>query len=363
MPVNVHNLVSTTINLDAPAAQQAGFNVLYIVPLAANSLNSATYVVYTSYSDAVADNTAGYISSTTLQAVADIYAQANVPTTIYVASVDLVGGDDYSDAIDTMLAEGDISFYAVCVQDRTDAVITDVSAHVESLTQRLLFFCQSDDADWKTSGHPSGLTALDGRERTAVVYQTADAEHNDLVWATDRFSFDPDLESVPFNSPLSAVQANSAITSTEAAFLRANNANYGARIASNYTFFMDPGYNQNGRQIAELVSADWYAIRVEEALYQQLGARGQRGQKIPVSLEGIRLVESEMRAVYNRGVLAKHFAPNQFSFSSATLNSDGTINATDIAAQRIRATATIQLTTGARLIATTGNLSRTAVNS
>lgn len=363
MAVNVHNLITSTINLDAPAAQQAGFNVLYIVPLASNSLNSASYVAYTAYEDAVADEAAGYISSTTLQALQDVFSQVNVPATIYVAPVDLVGGDDYSDAIDNMLAEGDISFYAVCVQDRTDAVITDVSAHVEALSRKLLFFCQSDDADWKTSGLPAGLTALSGRERTVVVYQTADAEHNDLVWATDRFSFDPDESSVPFNAPLTEVQALSAITSTEAAFLLANNANYGARIASNYPFFMDPGYNQNGRQIAEMVSADWYSIRVEEALYQELGARGQRGQKIPVSLVGIRLVESVMRAKYNQGVQAGHFQPDQFSFSSATLNSDGTINSADIAAKRIRATANIQLTTGARLIATTGNLSRTAVNS
>lgn len=363
MPVNTHNFITVTVNLDSPAAQQAGFNVLYIVPLAANSLNSAAYVAYTSYSDAVADNTAGYISATTLQALSDVFSQANVPATIYVASVDLVGGDAYTDTVTAMLAEGDLSFYAICVQDRTDAVITAVSAQVEALSVQKLFVCQSDDADWKTSGLPSGLTALDGRERTAVVYQSTDGEHNDLVYAADRLSFSPDDASVPWNgNHLKEVAANSTISSTEAAFLVANNANYGARVTSVSTFVMYPGYNQNGRQIAELVSADWFAIRLKERLDARFTERATRGQKWPVNATGVALVEAEMRALYAQGVQAGHFEADQFSFTSPTINADGTISAADITAQRIRATANIQLTTGALLIVNTGNLSRTAVN-
>lgn len=364
MAVNTHlSRIAVTVNLDAVVGQAAGFNVLYLVPLAANSLNSLAYVEYTAYSEAVADQAAGYISSTTLQAISDVFSQTNVPDRIYVAAVDLAGGDTYPDGVTAMLAEGDISFYAICVQDRTDAVIAAVSAQVEALTEQKLFFCQSDDSDWETSSHPSGLTALDGRERTVVVYQTADAEHNDLVWATDRFSFNPDDNSVPFNCPLQEVAANSAISSTARTNLLANYANYGARLNSTFTFYMDPGYNQAGRQIAEMVSADWFAIRVQEDLAQLLGERTQRGQKIPVSLVGVRLVESVIRRRYAQGVQAGHFEPDQLVFSSATLNSDGTINSADIAAQRIRVTANTQLTTGAIAFDVTANLSRTAINS
>lgn len=362
MAVNTHlSRISVAVNLAAVVAEQAGFNTLYIVPLASNSLNSATYIEYTAYSEAVADNTAGYISATTLQALADVFSQANVPDRIYVASVDLVGGDDYSDAIDTMLGEADVSWYAICIQDRTDAHITDVSAHVEALTEQKLFICQSDDADWKTSGHPSGLAALDGRERTVVVYHDTDGEHNDLVWAADRLSFDPDQVSAPWNAPLQEVVALGAITSAETTQLRANYANYGARLNSSFPFYMDPGYNQNGRQIAEMVSADWFAIRVQERLAQLLGERTQRGEKIPVSLVGVRLVEAVVRRTYQQGVNAGHFEPDQLVFESATLQADGTIATADITAQRIRVTANIQLTTGAIQFAVTANLSRTAV--
>lgn len=364
MPVNTHlSRIAVTVNLDAVVAQEQGFNVLYLVPLASNSLNSATYVEYTSYADAVADNTAGYISSTTLQALSDVFSQTNVPERVYVAAVDLVGGDTYDDGVTAMLAEADVSFYGICIQDRSDAAITAVSAQVEALTEQKLFFCQSDDTDWLSSGHPAGLSALDGRERTVVVFHDTDAEHNDLIWATDRLSFDPDQRSVPWNAPLQEIVVTGVITSAQRTALLANYGNYAARLNATFPRYMDPGYNQNGRQIAEMVSADWFAIRVQERLAQLLGERTQRGEKIPVSQVGVSLVEGVIRRTYQQGVQAGHFEPDQLLVSSPTINANGTVNASDIAAQQIRITASIQLTTGAIQFAVTANLSRTAVNS
>ena len=368
MAVVTLDRISVTVNLDAVGAQAAGFYVLYLVPLAANSLNSATHVTYTSYADAVADEDAGYISATTLAALRDVFSQSTVPEQIHVAAVDLASSsgsipDTYALVIASMITAG-LDFYCVVIQDRDLADIDTVADYIEALASErpYIFVAQSQDADWKTSGLPAAVSGIAGYERTAVVYHDTSGEHNDLVWAGKVLAFDPDEHSAPWNTPLNSVAALAEITSAQKAFLRANYANYGGRLNSNYPFYMDAGVNISGRPMSEIVSADWFAIRCQEGLASLLGDRTNRGQKLPVNAVGVRLVEAVCRGVYDRGVTAGHFEPDQFLFTSPTINSDGTISSADLTAQRIRGTVSIQLTTGAIQIAITANLSRTAVN-
>ena len=127
-----------------------------------------------------------------------------------------------------------------------------------------------------------------------------------------------------------ATETLAAITSAEKAFLRTNNANFGGRQNSNYPYYVDPGRNMNSRAMAEIVSADWFAIRVQEGLAQLLGSITNRGQTLPVNVTGVRLVQAVIRQVYDQGVVAGHFEPNQLALSSATINTDGTISAADL---------------------------------
>ena len=360
--------IGVTVNLDAVVAQQAGFYVLYLVPLAANSLNSATYMTFTSYADAVDANTATYISATTLQALADVFAQSRVPAQIHVAAVDLASSsgsipDTYALVIASMISEG-LDFYAVCIQDRDNSDVATVSDYIESLSsdRPYLFVAQSADASWKTATPDAAFNTVVGNERTVLVYHDTSGEHNDLVWAACVLAFEPDNYSAPWNRPLNDVAALASLTSAEKTFLRTNNANFGGRLNSTYTFYMDPGRTMAGRAASERVSADWFAIRAQEGLAQLLGSVTARGEKLPVAVRGVRQVEAVVRQVYDQGVAAGHFEADQLTFTSATINSDGTISFADITAQRIRVTANIQLTTGAITLALTANLSRTAVN-
>jgi hypothetical protein len=360
--------IGVTVNLDAVGAQQAGFYVLYLVPLAANSLNSATYMTFASFAEVDAASTAGYISATTLQALTDVFAQARVPSQIHVASVDLASSsgsipDTYALVIASMISEG-LDFYAVCIQDRDNTDVATVSDYIEALASErpYIFVGQSSDSDWKTATPDAAFNTVVGNERTVLVYHDTSTEHNDLVWASCVLAFTPDSYSAPWNRPLTDIVALATLTSAEKGYLRTNNANFGARLNSTYTFYMDPGRTMAGRAASERVSADWYAIRVQEGLAQLLGDLTNRGQKLTVSVRGVRQVEAIAREVYERGVTAGHFEPNQLTFTSATINADGTISSADLTAQRIRVTANIQLTTGAITIAFTANLSRTAVN-
>lgn len=359
--------IGVTVNLDAVGAQQAGFYVLYLVPLAANSLNSATYMTFGSFAEVEAASTAGYISATTLQALTDVFAQERVPSQIHVASVDLASSsgsipDTYALVIASMITEG-LDFYAVCIQDRDNTDVATVSDYIEALAsdRPYLFVAQNSDSDWKTATPDAAFNTVVGNERTVLVYHDTNGEHNDLVWAACVLAFEPDNYSAPWNRPLNDVAALASLTSAEKGYLRTNNANFGGRLNSNYTFYMDPGRTMAGRAASERVSADWFAIRCQEGLAQLLGSVTARGEKLTVSVRGVRQVEAVVRQVYEQGVAAGHFEPNQLTFTSATINANGTISSDDITAQRIRVTANIQLTTGAITIAFTANLSRTAV--
>lgn len=359
--------IAITVNLAAVVAQQSGFYVLYLVPLATNSLNSATYATYTTYAEAVAANTATYISATTLQALADVFSQVRVPSQIHVAAVDLASSsgsiaDTYALVIAAMIAEG-LDFYAVVIQDRDNADVATVSDYIEALSadRPYLFVAQNSDSDWLTATPDAAFSTVVGNERTVLVYHDTNGEHNDLVWAATVLAFEPDNYSAPWNRPLRDVAALATLTSAQKTFLRTNNANFGGRLNSTYTFYMDPGRNMAGRAASEMVSADWFRIRVQENIAQLLGDLTNRGEKLPISVSGVRQVEAVVRRVYDQGVIAKHFEANQLTFTSATINPDGSIAAADLTALRIRVTANIQLTTGAISLAITANLSRTAV--
>lgn len=360
--------IVVTVNLDAVGPQQAGFYVLYIVPLASNSLNSAASMTFGTFAEVSAASVAGYISATTLQALTDVFSQSSVPSQIHVAAVDLASSsgsiaDTYATVIDAMITAG-LDFYAVCIQDRDNADVATVSDYIEALSsdRPYIFVCQSADAAWKTATPNAAFSTVVGNERTVLMYHDTSTEHGDLVWAAKVLSFSPDNQSAAWNLPLSDVAALAAITSAEKAFLRTNNANFGGRQNSTFPFYMDPGRNMNSRAMAEIVSADWFKIRVQEGLAQLLGSITNRGQKLPVNVTGVRLVQAVVRQVYDQGVVAGHFEPNQLALSSATINTDGTISAADLTAQRIRVTANIQLTTGAISIAVTANLSRSEVS-
>ena len=360
--------ISVDVNLTAVVPQAAGFYVLYLVPLATNSLNTATYMTFTTYAEVVAANTAGYISATTLAALQDVFSQAQVPSQIHVASVDLASSsgaiaDTYALVIAVMVAEG-LDFYAVVIQDRDNTDVATVSDYIEALAsdRPYIFIAQNSDSDWLTATPDAAFSTVVGNERTILVYHNDSAEHNDLVWAACVLAYNPDDYSAPWNRPLANMTALATLTGAQKTFLRTNNANFGARLNSRDTFYMDPGRNMASREARHIVASDWYAIRMQEGLANLLGAMTGRGEALTVSVRGVETVKAVLRGVCDRGVTAKHGEPGQFALTSPTVNSDGTISAADITAQRIRVTVNVQLTTGAISIAVTANLSTSAVN-
>ena len=336
MATNHNDLVTVNVFLAALPPQRQGFGVpLYIVTSTGNSLNGDTVRSYGSPADAAADLTAGYITSTVRDAIVTGFAQQPRVTTIKVATA-AVGA--YDTAYATARTE-DAAFYAVTIDSVDNTDILEVSAAIEAEGDRL-FIAHSNDAEWLTTGLPAGLTALAGRERTAVIYHDIATEPIALAWACSRLVFDPDVQSAPWSGPLIGVQALVALASLTDAqrdFIRdTNNANV-ALPYGRFPQYVFKGVNISGRPIYEILTADWFRARVSEDFIERRSEYDIRGEKILVNDEGqavgIAIVSGRLR----QGEDAKHFAGGQTRATAETITAD------DLANGRLRFRAEAQI--------------------
>lgn len=311
MAANHNDNITSTVVLSGLPRQQVSFGtVLFLVAQATNSLNGDRVVAYSSAAAAEADNAAGYISAATYAVIVDMFSQRPAPTTVLVGRVDLVGGETYPQGYTAVKAVR-TDFYVVCCDDRTASVHMAMAAVIE--TERRLFVAQSDDADWLTTGLPSGYSGWDAYERSVMVYYTTDATGVAESWAANRIAFSADDKSVPWHSPVRSIAAMTAPSDTEKGYLDANNANHGLPYAgSGFTFCMDPGFTATGRPIYEIVSADWLVTRCEEDFAALVMGLADRGNKLPISEKGQLVVLGKVRARLRQGSTgeSRHFADN-----------------------------------------------------
>jgi hypothetical protein len=310
MGVGHDNKISITVYLAASPVARASFTtVLYLVPQAANSLNTDRVREYASTDDVDSDLAAGYISATTAAALTDAFSQPHTPELIKVGRVDLVGGETWATGLDACIA-ADPDFYGIVMQDRDDADVVTLGEAVEADGYRL-FIAQSASA-W-TSGLPVALTNIDGNERTAVLYHDTSAEHGDLCWAVNRLFFDPDEKSAPWECRVEAVEAlATGLTTTQRNAISTASANVGLAFGS-ADFYVAPGQNMAERKIYEIVTADWLKKRLEEDLTALKIELTDRGDKITVDTRGQALVLAQIRKRLLQGESVGHFLPGETS--------------------------------------------------
>lgn len=352
---NNHNdRISITIVLAPAPAQLTGFgNVLFIADEASGTdLDGDRVRTYTTYADVATDVTAGDISAAVGVMASDFFSQRPQPKKLKIGRADTGGGESFADALAAIeLVDGD--YYGVCIQSRADADILSISAAIE--TRKKICVVQSDDADWKTSGLPSGLTGLAGRENTAVLYHTTDAEWADVCWLGSRLVFDPDDTSYPMEGAVKEVAAYAtAPTAAEKAFLEANYANYGLPYGSQ-TFVVLSGVNCAGREMAHVITSHWLDIRVQADVIQAHLQHLARGEKLAVSLDGQMKLGAIVKGWFQRGEAVGHFMPGQTEVTFPALTTS------DTTARRIPIDARAQLGSSAVNFDIDFNLSTTAL--
>lgn len=335
------NTITINIFLSPSPPARAGFGtVLLLVPLATNSLDGERVMSFANAGEAEDAEDAGYISAGTLAKLQALFSQIPTPSKAKVGNVDLVGDEDYSDGLAAVEAV-DADFYGVVIEPRTDTEILDVSAAVE--TRNKLFVAQSDDASWLNSGLPAGLAALDGRERTAVVFHDADAEPADIAWIASRLVFDPDFKSAGWEGQVREVDAlTTGLTSGERDAAITNNANLGLPFSS-ATVYVSPGVNCNGRGVYEILSGDWFKARVSEDIAFLKLQYTARGDKLQVSVVGQTAILGILNGRLEQGVDAGHFIRGQTRATAEAITND------DLQQRRLRFKVEAQTAQDARL--------------
>ncbi len=335
-----HNrsLLSVTVTLSSTPAGRASFGtVAYFCDQATNSLNSQRTTTYASYAEAETAEADGYISATTLAALQKLFAQTPKPAKVRLVRVNVSGSETYAQALTAALALTR-DFYGVVLDTRTDAIQVAMSSAVESAesTHRMLFFFQSNDADWLTSGLPSAFTDIATRERTVPIYHDDDTERVDLAYAGKMLAFNPD-ETAAGWSPQRVVEVDdtAALTDTQADFLIANNCNVGLEFGQ-YSFQIAKGVTATGRDIGEQYAADVLRQRIIEDITTAWSTATNAGGRWGVSVATQNAINAIALGRIQRLTNAGHFKPGQVVIENQTITQD------DIDARRLRLSVAIQ---------------------
>lgn len=347
--------IQITILLDAPPSGVSGF-----IPLIVGAEDDGTTLngdVVRSYSDADAvdaDETAGYLSAYVANAVRRGFSQSPRPAVIKVGRKATLDAD-YTQALNT-IAVNDDDFYGVCIDSRLAADQVDAAEWAEARDK--IFVFQSSDSDWLTAGIPADYSDIEDFENSAVLYHDTDARSEDFSWLCNRLAFDPDETSAPWDAPLNAsVGYIAALSTSEVAAAEANNANLLLPFGPSNTYVANEGVGVNlaGRQISEIVTKHWFTRRLRERVAQEKVTLSGRGQKIPVSIEGIGIIQPLVDALLSQGVNAGHFVAGQVR-SDFPLPTDADRNAS-----RLRGGGSAQLAVSAGLFVFTFVFSRQPV--
>lgn len=331
MSADHSNTIEINIFLAPSPPSRIGFGTaLFLVDQdAGNSLNGSRVASYAGAAEAQAANTAGYISSSTLAALIAGFSQIPTANRIKVAYRDTGASETISAAL-TAIDAVDTDWYGIAQYSREDADIVALSAAIE--TRKKIAIVQSDDASILDAGLPAGISAIDGAERTALIYHSTDAQPADLAWLTSRLVFDPDTRSAPWDGEVRGITAyTTGLTSSQRDLAIANNANLGLPFSS-AGFYVSRGVNMNGRALYEIVTGDWFRARVSEDIAYLKLQHTARGEKIIVDSTGQAKILAILNARLSQGENPStgHFPQGQ----TRAVGEDITLQ--DIQARRLR---------------------------
>lgn len=315
--------ITFTVLLDPAPTQQAGFSTPLLLADEANGngLGGDRFRLYSNISEIETDEDAGDISSFIADGLRAGLAQTPAPQQLMAGRVDTGGGETYTDALgEVETAGGD--FYGVAIESRADADILDIAAGVA--TRRQICAVQADNTDLYSGAlSASTLSALettgDG-ERTLLCFHDDDTQWFDFAYLANRLAFNPDVQSVPWDTGISDVEPYTAVggtgvtvlSTTEKNQLDTNNVNHGLELGSS-SFFVDPGVAVSGRPVYERLTVDWFLTRLEERLANLKVLLSSRGQKLTIDRNGQAKVLSVVNGLLDIATQdpSPHFLPGQ----------------------------------------------------
>jgi len=287
----------------------------FLVPLATNSLNGAAVAVYLTLAEATTAQGLGYIAAATLKGIATVFAQSNSPSQgVSVASVDVVGSVSYAAALIASIAT-DPDFYLVICGSRVSADIAGVALVVETCGNKtaadtagypfkhMIFAAQSADTTLLTGALPAGLSAIAAYERTILCYHPTATEWFDATHQ-NRLSVDLATATPPWNKWTAAYvlpYPAGTINFTQVAAAQSIKVDLLLELPPKSNV-VSPGLSQAGRQMTNIITADWMAATIQETIVETQVNLADNNQAITMDAAGQQAIVGCIQSVFETAI-------------------------------------------------------------
>lgn len=286
---SAQDYVNVTITRETPTITRAGFGSLLFIGETddgSGGPKSGEKVKEYANQDEVLND---FDSSDPEAEASNLYfSQSIKPEKIYIGFK--ASGDDYSTTIDDIRIINN-DWYAIAIESRTTADISDAAIKVQSLNNLLLV--ASDEADILDPNVSSDVatTLLDNNySRTALMYKAnaADPKFIECAWAGKLLPKNPGSVTWAYNT-LSGVSADP-LNKTEIGAAEDKRASYYVTIAGSDNTFA--GYTSDSGGFIDITrGSDWLQIRIAEDIISELNQQ----DKIPYQ-GGSSILENIIRA-------------------------------------------------------------------
>ena len=197
-----------------------------------------------------------------------------------------------ADALDAVSQVNSV-WYGVVSDSHIQAEVVALSDAVAS--RRKIFGTSSQDAAVITTGTTDVAAVLDAKSasRTYGVYlPTADTEYPEAAWMGAQLPYTPGSNDWDFKR-VSGVTV-SGLSDTARANLRSKNMNMYTTVGG--VNVMQDGNMFDGTPVDEVVGTDWLYARLQEQIYFRLI----NSLKIPMTNQGLVIIENEIRSVLSQ---------------------------------------------------------------
>lgn len=321
-----------------------------LVPLATNSLNGADVAVYATLAEAKVAKDAGYIAATTYEAIATIFAQSNSPAQgVSVASVDVVGSVSYGAALIASIAT-DPNFYLVICGSRSSTDIASVVGVVETCGDKaaadlagypfkhMITAVQSADSTLLTGALPSGLSSLEGKERTILCYHPTatawfDAAHQNRLSVPLSTVMPP---WVKWTAAYVPVYPLGTINATQVAAAETIYVDLLLAFGAGEARKAGQGLSQAGRQMTNIITADWLAAVIQSTIADTQVNLADQNLAITMDAAGQQVIVGCIQSVFATGIAAGSLRATDDLGNPGTSVTPLTITDADRAANRLR---------------------------
>jgi hypothetical protein len=226
----------------------------------------------------------------------------SVTASANVTLISDVSTEAWADSINAVEEENS-EWYALTAETHSDEDILAIAESIEA--RKNIYGASSASSTIKTSATSdiaSKLEAL-GYQRTFLMYlPTADSEFPECAWIGGQLPETPGSNTWKFKELIGVTVSK--LSSTEQTNCRNKKCNTFQRVSGRR--IAREGYMVGGEWIDIIIFSDWLEARIGERLYFRLV----NSKKIPYTAAGLTIIQGEILAVLQEGILAGGLSPN-----------------------------------------------------